>query len=60
MKRVLKVNSRTLSSKLKILCQHGYVERYVKHGPPLRVSYRLTVKGRDTVLLALPLLYYLA
>jgi len=60
LKRILKVNSRTLSSKLKILCRHGYVERSVEYGPPLRVSYKLTEKGRNTVLLALPLLYYLA
>jgi DNA-binding HxlR family transcriptional regulator len=57
-KRVLGVNSRTLSDKLKLLAKHGYVDRRVDSGPPLRVEYTLTPKGKNTVLLALPLLYY--
>ena len=58
LKKILGVNSRTLSDKLKILKQHGYIERTIEQGPPLRVTYSLTTKGRNTVLLALPLLYY--
>ena len=58
LKRILRVNSRTLSDKLKNLNSHGYVERTVKTEPPLRVEYRLTKIGRNTALLALPLLYY--
>jgi DNA-binding HxlR family transcriptional regulator len=57
-KRVLGVNSRTLSDKLKLLTKNGYIERKVTSGPPLRVEYTLTQKGKNTVLLALPLLYY--
>jgi len=57
-KRILGINSRTLSDKLKSLKQYGYVNRTVEHGPPLRVEYSLTSRGRNTVLLALPLLYY--
>jgi DNA-binding HxlR family transcriptional regulator len=57
-KKILGINSRTLSDKLKSLKQYGYLERTVEHGPPLRVEYSLTKKGRNTVLLALPLLYY--
>jgi DNA-binding HxlR family transcriptional regulator len=57
-KKVLGVNSRTLSDKLKMLQTHGYINRKVTAGPPLRVEYSLTSKGKDTVLLALPLLYY--
>ena len=57
-KKVLGVNSRTLSDKLKLLQKHGYIKRNVQAGPPLRVDYTLTSKGKDTVLLALPLLYY--
>jgi DNA-binding HxlR family transcriptional regulator len=57
-KRILTVNSRTLSDKLKILQSHGYITRKVTAGPPLRVEYALTGKGKNTVLLALPLLYY--
>jgi DNA-binding HxlR family transcriptional regulator len=57
-KKILGVNSRTLSDKLKILTKHGYVTRKVDAGPPLRVEYTLTRKGKNTVLLALPLLYY--
>ena len=57
-KKILGVNSRTLSDKLKMLKKHGYIERNVETGPPLRVEYTLTAKGKNTVLLALPLLYY--
>lgn len=58
LKKIIGVNSRTLSDKLKTLKQHGYIERTIEHGPPLRVTYSLTIKGKNTVLLALPLLYY--
>lgn len=57
-KRILTVNSRTLSDKLKMLQTHGYITRKVTAGPPLRVEYSLTPKGKNTVLIALPLLYY--
>jgi DNA-binding HxlR family transcriptional regulator len=57
-KKILGVNSRTLSDKLKTLTKHGYATRNVDTGPPLRVEYALTRKGKNTVLLALPLLYY--
>jgi len=57
-KKILTVNSRTLSDKLKMLQKHGYITRSVTDGPPLRVEYSLTAKGKNTVLLALPLLYY--
>jgi DNA-binding HxlR family transcriptional regulator len=60
LKRVVGVNSRTLSDKLKLLTKHSYIERKVTSGPPLRVEYKLTEKGKNTVLLALPLLYYSA
>ena len=59
-KKILGINSRTLSDKLKMLQAHGYINREVTAGPPLRVEYSLTPKGKDTVLLALPLLYYSA
>jgi len=58
LKKILGVNSRTLSDKLKSLKQHAYIGRAVETGPPVRVQYTLTTKGRNTVLLALPLLYY--
>jgi len=57
-KKTLTVNSRTLSDKLKMLQSNGYIRRNVTAGPPLRVEYNLTSKGKNTVLLALPLLYY--
>jgi len=59
-KKILCINSRTLSDKLKMLQAHDYINREVTAGPPLRVEYSLTSKGKDTVLLALPLLYYSA
>jgi len=58
LKKILGINSRTLSDKLKSLKRYGFIERTVETGPPLRVGYSLTTKGRNTVLLALPLLYY--
>jgi len=58
LKKILAINSRTLSDKLKTLKRYGFIERNVETGPPLRVEYSLTTKGRNTVLLALPLLYY--
>ena len=58
LKRILGVNSRTLSNKLRILEKCGYIERAVDPGPPLRVEYSLTTRGRNIILLALPLLYY--
>ena len=60
LKRAIGVNSRTLSDKLKLLTKNGYLQRKVTSGPPLRVEYTLTQKGKNTVLLALPLLYYSA
>ena len=57
-KKVLGVNSRTLSDKLKLLTKNSYIQRNVTSGPPIRVEYTLTAKGKNTVLLALPLLYY--
>ena len=57
-KKILSVNSRTLSDKLKMLQKHDYITRNITIGPPLRVEYSLTPKGKNTVLLALPLLYY--
>ncbi len=58
LKKILGVNSRTLSDKLKNLMKNGYIKRLVETGPPIRVEYALTEKGRNIVLLALPLLYY--
>jgi DNA-binding HxlR family transcriptional regulator len=57
-KKVLGINSRTLSMKLKNLAEHNYIERNVTDGPPVTVDYSLTDRGRNTILLALPLLYY--
>ncbi len=57
-KKALGVNSRTLSDKLKFLAESGYISRKVDTGPPVAVEYILTKKGRNTVLLAIPLLYY--
>lgn len=58
LKKILRVNSRTLSDKLKILNRYDFIKRSVDEGPPLRVGYSLTIKGRNTILLALPFLYY--
>jgi DNA-binding HxlR family transcriptional regulator len=58
LKKILGVNSRTLSDKLKMLTKHGFIGRAVDQGPPLRVRYSVTERGNNTILLALPFLYY--
>lgn len=58
LKRILNVNSRALSLKLKELEKQGYVKREVKLGPPLRSLYMLTEKGKSAALLSIPLVYY--
>jgi len=58
LKKILGINSRTLSDKLKSLSKNGFIGRTVEQGPPLRVRYTLTTKGNNTILLALPFLYY--
>ena len=58
LKKILGVNSRTLSDKLKSLNRYEYLSRSVEQGPPLRVRYCLTIRGRNTIILALPFLYY--
>jgi DNA-binding HxlR family transcriptional regulator len=58
LKRTLGVNSRTLSDKLKSLKQYTFINRSVKQEPPIRVRYSLTKRGENTILLALPLIYY--
>ncbi|MDX3454826.1 helix-turn-helix domain-containing protein [Streptomyces sp. ME02-8801-2C] len=40
------VSSRMLTERLRELEHEGIVERRVEEGPPTRVSYRLTPKGR--------------
>lgn len=58
LKKILGVNSRTLSDKLKLLAQHNYIRRTINQEPPIRVKYSLTERGYNTILLALPFLYY--
>ena len=41
------VSARALAQRLRELEQAGIVERVVDPGPPVRVSYALTAKGRD-------------
>jgi len=53
LKRVLGINSRSLSLKLKKLVEQGYIKREVKPRPPLRPFYTLTEKGKNTTLLSL-------
>jgi len=39
------ISSRTLSDKLRLLVEEGYVERQVIDGPPLRTIYAATEHG---------------
>jgi len=59
-KKLLEISSRSLSDKLKSLESMGYVERNVTTGPPIRSTYKLTRKGVEVSLLALPLIYYMS
>ena len=40
------ISDRVLTERLRELEQEGLVERLVDPGPPVRVSYRLTARGR--------------
>ena len=42
------ISDRVLTERLRELEQEGLVERLVDPGPPVRVSYRLTARGRAT------------
>jgi DNA-binding HxlR family transcriptional regulator len=53
------ISSRTLSDKLKMLDQKGYVTRRVFDEYPARIEYSLSDKGRTTARLILPLVFYL-
>lgn len=55
-----KVNKRSLSQRLKELEKNGLVRRQVRTQPPVTTVYFLTKTGRDTGLLIIPLIYYVA
>ncbi|MFX0073527.1 MAG: winged helix-turn-helix transcriptional regulator [Candidatus Hermodarchaeota archaeon] len=58
-KKVLpKINSRSLTDRLRLLEKKGLVNRKVHNSQPYRVSYELTDFGRGAYELLLPLLYY--
>jgi len=42
------ISDRVLTERLRELEQEGLVERLVDPGPPVRVTYRLTARGRAT------------
>jgi len=44
--RTLGLGAKTLSARLKDLDARGIVARHVEPGPPVRVQYELTAKGR--------------
>jgi DNA-binding HxlR family transcriptional regulator len=41
------ISDRVLTERLRELENEGIVERLVDPGPPVRVSYQLTARGRD-------------
>lgn len=53
------ISSRTLSSKLRSLTEHGYVRREVRPGVPVQVDYSLTGRGRRVAELFALLHFYL-
>jgi len=44
--RAKRLGAKTLSARLKVLEHRGLVERHVEDGPPVRVRYSLTRRGR--------------
>ena len=44
--RAKRLGAKTMSARLKVLEKRGVVERHVEDGPPVRVAYSLTRKGR--------------
>ena len=60
LKHLLKgISSRTLSDKLKLLRENGYISRDVEDGPPIRVTYNLTEYGNNIGRLFSPLVAYI-
>lgn len=55
LQRMLGISSRTLSDKLQVLREAGYVDRHVFDEQPVRIEYSLTRDGRAVAGLATPL-----
>ncbi len=53
------ISSRTLTDKLRMLEKNAILNRSVTSSGPIRVSYSLTLRGREIALSFLPLLYQL-
>ncbi len=53
------ISSRTLSDKLTVLRESGFVDRVVVDGPPVKVTYRLTPHGERSGRLLSPLVAYM-
>ncbi len=49
-----KINTRTLTLRLKFLEEKGMIKRIVHTGKPVRVSYQITEFGRDLTKLSFP------
>ncbi len=54
------ISQRVLSEKLRSLERDGYLTRSVDPGPPVAVSYELTVRGQQIVEILLPLFEWAA
>lgn len=55
LQRLLGISSRTLSDKLQLLREEGFVEREVHDEQPVRIEYGLTKLGRKVAVLVCPL-----
>lgn len=53
------ISSRTLSDKLKVMIEDGYITRKIFDESPPRVEYSLTEKGKTIARLIVPLIFYL-
>ncbi len=59
LEEVLGISSRTLSNKLKLLTEAGFLERKIHDEHPVRIEYNLTKHGLRTTSLAAPLFAHL-
>jgi DNA-binding HxlR family transcriptional regulator len=59
LQQLLGLSSRTLSDKLKVLRQEGFVDRQVFDESPVRIEYFLTKHGSKTAAFVTPLTSYL-
>jgi len=59
-RKVGDISQRVLTEKLRSMERDGYLSRSVHSGPPVAVSYELTMRGKELVEQLLPLVHWSA